>query len=181
MFKWWIASAVCDRFRIDRGENAMELLLSTPLKYEDYAQAIRRRLRRQFMWPVIFMLCLIPFMMARSDNETLPVYILGLLMFGVDAWAAYFVGMHASLTMRRPTFSSTIVILKIHILPYAFFFGAMLLIGITGAGGGIHLEGILALWFMIGLVNNSIWVGRACLALGENFRKTAAASISPGS
>lgn len=181
MFKWWIASAVCDRFRIDRGENAMELLLSTPLKYEDYAQAIRRRLRRQFMWPVIFMLCLIPFMMARSDNETLPVYILGLLMFGVDVWAAYFVGMHASLTMRRPTFSSTIVILKIHILPYAFFFGAMLLIGITGAGGGIDLEGILALWFMIGLVNNSIWVGRACLALGENFRKTAAASISPGS
>ena len=43
MFKWWIASAVCDRFQIDRGENAMELLLSTPMKYEDYAQAIRRR------------------------------------------------------------------------------------------------------------------------------------------
>ena len=181
MFKWWIASAVCDRFRIDRGENAMELLLSTPLKYEDYAQAIRRRLRRQFMWPVIFMLCLIPFMMTRSDDDTWQVYILGVLMFGIDAWAAYFIGMHASLTMRRPTFSSTIVILKIHVLPYAFFFGAMLLIGITGAGGGIDLEGILALWFMIGLVNNSIWVGRACLALGENFMKTAAASISPGS
>ena len=179
MFKWWMAGAVCDRFRVDRGENAMELLLSTPLEYGDYAQAIRRRLKWQFMWPVIFMLCLIPFMMAESDGDTWPVYIMGVLMFGVDAWAAYFVGMHASLTMRRPTFSSTIVILKIHVLPYAFFFGAMLMIAINSAN--FDPEGILTLWFMIGLVNNSIWVGRACLALGENFRKTAAASISPGS
>ena len=179
MFKWWIASAVCDRFRIDRGENAMELLLSTPMKYEDYAQAIRRRLRWQFMWPVIFMLCLIPYMMTRSDDDTWPVYILGVLMFGIDAWAAYFIGMHASLTMRRPTFSSTIVILKIHILPYAFFMGALLLIAITSAG--MNVEGVMALWFMIGLTNNAVWVGRACMSLGENFRKTAANAISPGS
>ena len=157
----------------------MELLLSTPMKYEDYAQAIRRRLRWQFMWPVIFMLCLIPYMMTRSDDDTWPVYILGVLMFGIDAWAAYFIGMHASLTMRRPTFSSTIVILKIHILPYAFFMGALLLIAITSAG--MNVEGVMALWFMIGLTNNAVWVGRACMSLGENFRKTAANAISPGS
>ena len=179
MFKWWIASAVCDRFRVDRGENAMELLLCTPLLYEDYAQAIRRRLKWQFLWPVIFMLCLIPFMMSRSDDDTWPVYIVGVLMFLVDAWAAYFVGMHSSLTMRRPTFSSTVVILKIHILPYAFFMGVMLMIAI--ANTNIGAAGVMALWFMIGLVNNSLWVGRACMGLGENFRKTAASAISPSS
>ena len=179
MFKWWIAGAVCDRFRVDRAENAMELLLSTPLNYEDYSQSIRRRLKWQFLWPVVFMICLIPYLMSRSDDETWPVYILGVLMFFVDAWGAYFVGMHASLTPRRPVFSSTVVILKIHVLPYTFFLGIVMLIAITTAN--MNMSGVMALWFMTGLVNNAVWVGRACLALGENFRETAARSISPGS
>ena len=179
MFKWWIAGAVCDRFRVDRAENAMELLLSTPLNYEDYSQSIRRRLKWQFLWPVVFMVCLIPYLMSRSDDETWPVYILGVLMFFVDAWGAYFVGMHASLTLRRPVFSSTVVILKIHVLPYAFFLGIVMLIAIITAN--MNMSGVMALWFMTGLVNNAVWVGRACLALGENFRETAARSISPGS
>ena len=45
MFKWWIASAVCDRFRIDRGENAMELLLSTCLLYTSPSPRDKRQSR----------------------------------------------------------------------------------------------------------------------------------------
>ena len=58
------------------------------------------------MWPVIFMLCLIPYMMTRSDDDTWPVYILGVLMFGIDAWAAYFIGMHACIPMKYAAHAS---------------------------------------------------------------------------
>ena len=179
ILKWWMAGAVCDRFRLDRGENALELLLSTPLEYEDYARAHRQRLIWQFLWPGVLMLCFIPFMMAKSDHDTWPVYILGVLMFLADVWAVYFVGMHTSLSLRRPELSSTIVILKIYLLPFTLFLIAMLMIAITNSGTGV--EGVMALWFMIGLVNNAVWVGRACMGLGEQFRETAARAVSPGS
>ena len=53
------------------------------------------------------------------------------------------------------------------------------MIAITNSNTGV--EGDMALWFMIGLVNNAVWVGRACMGLGEQFREPAALAVSPGS
>ena len=180
MFKWWMAGAACERFRIDRGESALELLLSTPLEYQDFAKAHRERIRWQFLWPIILTLCLIPFMMGLSSEDTLPLYIIGILMFFIDVWATYFVGMHTSLTLRKPVYSSSLVILKIHILPYLVFFVLFLIIG-SSTSGNFDENGVLALWFLVGLINSVFWVGRANFFLGEKFRETAARAVSPGS
>lgn len=179
IFKWWMASAACDRFRIDRGEGALELLLSTPLEYEDFARSHRARLRWQFFLPVTFMLCLMPFMMARSVSDSYPFYIVGVIMFFIDVWATYFVGMHTSLTVRKPIYSSSFVILKIHILPFLIFILLMLLAASTNSF--TDQNGVLAIWILVGLLNNAIWVGRASLFLGGEFRKTAVKAVSPGS
>jgi len=179
MFKWWMAGAACERFRVDRGESALELLLSTPLEYQDFARAHRERIRWQFLWPVVLILCLIPFMMGLSSDDTLKLYIVGILMFFIDVWATYFVGMHTSLTLRKPVYSSSLVVLKIHILPYLIFLVLILIAATTNSG--MDENGALAIWFLVGLLNNAFWVGRANLFLGEKFRETAARAVSPGS
>ena len=179
MLKWWMAGAACERFRADRGESALELLLSTPLEYQDFARAHRERIRWQFLWPVVLILCLIPFMMGLSSDDTLKLYIVGILMFFIDVWATYFVGMHTSLTLRKPVYSSSLVVLKIHILPYLIFLVLILIAATTNSG--MDENGALAIWFLVGLLNNAFWVGRANLFLGEKFRETAARAVSPGS
>ena len=179
MLKWWMAGAACERFRVDRGESALELLLSTPLEYQDFARAHRERIRWQFLWPVVLILCLIPFMMGLSSDDTLKLYIVGILMFFIDVWATYFVGMHTSLTLRKPVYSSSLVVLKIHILPYLIFLVLILIAATTNSG--MDENGALAIWFLVGLLNNAFWVGRANLFLGEKFRETAARAVSPGS
>jgi len=179
MLKWWMAGAACERFRADRGESALELLLSTPLEYQDFARAHQERIRWQFLWPVVLILCLIPFMMGLSSDDTLKLYIVGILMFFIDVWATYFVGMHTSLTLRKPVYSSSLVVLKIHILPYLIFLVLILIAATTNSG--MDENGALAIWFLVGLLNNAFWVGRANLFLGEKFRETAARAVSPGS
>ena len=179
MLKWWMAGAACERFRADRGESALELLLSTPLEYQDFARAHQERIRWQFLWPVVLILCLIPFMMGLSSDDALKLYIVGILMFFIDVWATYFVGMHTSLTLRKPVYSSSLVVLKIHILPYLIFLVLILIAATTNSG--MDENGALAIWFLVGLLNNAFWVGRANLFLGEKFRETAARAVSPGS
>ena len=88
--------------------------------------------------------------------------------------------MHTSLTLRKPVYSSSLVILKIHILPYLVFV-VLLLIAATSTSGNLDENGVLALWFLVGLINSAFWVGRANLFLGEKFRETAARAVSPGS
>ena len=179
MLKWWMAGAACERFRADRGESALELLLSTPLEYQDFARAHRERIRWQFLWPVVLILCLIPFMMGLSNDDTLMLYIVGIFMFFIDVWATYFVGMHTSLTLRKPVYSSSLVVLKIHILPYLIFLVLILIAATTNSG--MDENGVLAIWVLVGLLNNAFWVGRANLFLGEKFRETAARAVNPGS
>lgn len=179
MLKWWMAGAACERFRADRGESALELLLSTPLEYQDFARAHIERIRWQFLWPVVLILCLIPFMMGLSNDDTLMLYIVGIFMFFIDVWATYFVGMHTSLTLRKPVYSSSLVVLKIHILPYLIFLVLILIAATTNSG--MDENGVLAIWVLVGLLNNAFWVGRANLFLGEKFRETAARAVNPGS
>ena len=101
-------------------------------------------------------------------------------MFFIDVWATYFVGMHTSLTLSKPVYSSSLVILKIHILPYLVFFVLFLIVA-SSSSGNFDENGVLMLWFFVGLFNNLFWVARANLFLGEKFRETAARTVSPGS
>ena len=51
----------------------------------------------------------------------------------------------------------------------------------TSTNGNFDENGMLALWFLVGLINSAFWVGRANLFLGEKFRETASRVVSPSS
>ena len=54
--KLWLGSEACQRFVDDRRNNALELLLSTPLTVRDVLDGQFRALRRVFQWPLLFVL-----------------------------------------------------------------------------------------------------------------------------
>ena len=178
-FKCWIASAVCDRFREDRQQSSLELLLATPLNFSDFSLGQARRLLWQFGLPLGLVLATVPFMMADSDGDTWPYYFVGLTILMADIWAMHFVGMQLSLTSRKPSFSASGVALRILFLPWIIWAGMMLflafaLFGPAQTGGGMIEEFVLGLWFFICLGNNIFWGLRAMNDLKANFREVAA-------
>jgi len=177
VFKLWIASASCDRFREDRQEGALELLLGTPLEYRDFSLGQARRLLWQFGWPLGLVLATVPFMMADSNDESQPYYIVGLMMLAADIWAMHFVGMRHSLTTRRPAYGGSGVALRILYLPWIIWVVLMLSFSLSAFFLQISWMGefvALGLWAVVGLANNLFWAMRAAGDLRLNFRRLAA-------
>jgi len=176
-FKLWIALASCDRFREDRQEGSLELLLATPLVYRDFSLGQVRRLLWQFGWPLGLVLATVPFMMANSDGDSWPIYFVGLGMLAADIWAMHFVGMRLSLTSRKPTYSGSGVALRILFLPWFIWGGLMLTFVLISPRWQPDWFGeyfVLGLWFFVGIANNLFWGLRAMNDLKANFRQVAA-------
>ena len=179
-FKCWIASAVCDRFREDRQQSSLELLLATPLNFSDFSIGQARRLLWQFGLPLGLVLATVPFMMADSDGDSWPYYFVGLTILMADIWAMHFVGMQLSLTSRKPSFSASGVALRILFLPWIIFLGVIFLTVVIGellnprAPDWFNEEFSLGLWFFVCLGNNLFWGMRAMNNLKINFRQLAA-------
>jgi ABC-type transport system involved in cytochrome c biogenesis permease component len=179
-FKCWIVSAVCDRFREDRQQSSLELLLATPLNFSDFSFGQARRLLWQFGLPLGLVLATVPFMMFDSDGDTWPYYFVGLAILMADIWAMHFVGMQLSLTSRKPSFSASGVALRILFLPWIIFLGVIFLTVVIGellnprAPDWFNEEFSLGLWFFICLANNLFWGLRAMNDLKANFRQIAA-------
>jgi ABC-type transport system involved in cytochrome c biogenesis permease component len=174
-FKLWIASASCDRFREDRQQGALELLLATPLIYRDFSLGQARRLLWQFGWPLGLVLATVPFMMGNSRDDSLPFYFVGLVgMLAADIWAMHFVGMRLSLTARKPTYSGSGVALRILFLPWFIWGGLMLLIVLSSPRNWYNEYFVIGLWIFVGIANNLFWGLRAKNDLKANFRQVAA-------
>ena len=176
-FKLWIASASCDRFREDRQQGSLELLLATPLTYRDFSLGQARRLMWQFGWPLGLVLATVPFMLADSSTHSRPIYFVGLGMLAADIWAMHFVGMQLSLTSRKPTYSGSGVALRTLFLPWFIWGGLMLLIVLSSPRGQpdwIDEYFVIGLWFFVGITNNLFWGLRAMNDLKANFREVAA-------
>ena len=176
-FKCWIVLAVCDRFREDRQQSSLELLLATPLNFSDFSIGQARRLLWQFGLQLGLVLATVPFMMFDSDRDTWPYYIVGLTILAMDIWAMHFVGMQLSLTSRKPSFSASGVALRILFLPWIIWAGMMLFLAFALFGPaqtGPDEEFVLGLWFFVCLGNNLFWGMRAMNNLKANFRQMAA-------
>ena len=173
-FKLWIASASCDRFREDRQQGSLELLLATPLIYRDFSFGQARRLLWQFGWPLGLVLATVPFMIADSDDDSWPFYFVGLGMLAADIWAIHFVGMRLSLSARKPTYSGSGVALRILFLPWFIWGGLMLLIVLSSPPNWVDEYFVIGLWFFVGIANNLFWGLRAMNDLKANFRQVAA-------
>ena len=165
---------MCDRFREDRQQGALELLLATPLEYRDFALGQVRRLLWQFGWPLGLVLATVPFMIADSRGDWWPYYFAGLGMLAADIWAMHFVGMRLSLTSRKPAYSGNGVALRILFLPWFIWGGVMMLIILSRQPVWVDDNFSIGLWAVVGLGNNLFWALRAMNDLKTNFRQVAA-------
>ena len=136
-----------------------------------------RRLLWQFGWPLGFVLTMVPFMMADSNEDAIPYYIVGLGMLVADIWAMHFVGIRLSLTSRKTTYSGSGVALRILYLPWMIWVALMITIVLSLVGVMANWFGEdfgLGLWIVVGLGNNLFWAMRAERDLKANFRQVAA-------
>jgi ABC-type transport system involved in cytochrome c biogenesis permease component len=109
--KGWIGAEAGRRLIQDRKSGALELLLSTPLSVPDIMRGQRLALQRQFLRPVLVLLGASGLMaFAGANSSTLnggdrPYWywgwVAGLVMFGADVVALYWLGMWTGLAVRN--------------------------------------------------------------------------------
>ncbi len=126
--KGWIGSEAGRRLIEDRKSGALELLLSTPLSVRDILHGQRLALQRQFLRPVLVLLGaggLLIFAGANSSdlNGTSRPYwywgwAAGLVMFGADVVALYWLGLWTGLAVRNSKHAFGAAIVPVLGLPW---------------------------------------------------------------
>ena len=185
--KYFFTSEVCGRFTEDRRQDALELLLSTPLTLSDFVHGQLRALARTFLWPTMMTLAAVFLMMLSAEvfslalmktkEEFLFLLAIGLTIWVIDLPALFWVGLHLSLTMKNPGRSVGGTVFRILVLPWVVWFFLITLVGFSGAFGivgKLNQYTIPVSWLVVCLVNNSIWALHAKFTVKGRFRELAA-------
>jgi hypothetical protein len=128
--KIWIASAAAERFLEDQRENALELLLSTPLTTRELLHGQILALRRQFQGPLLavvgvnWIFLLAPWWHAGWSDGAGPwvrMFACTILTLAADAWVLAWVGMWMGLTVRHANRAAAGAVLRVLVLPWIAF------------------------------------------------------------
>jgi len=160
MLKCWVASEAARKLTEDRRIGALELLLSTAIPVREILTGQRLALQRQFLGPVVVVLCAELIMWTAGTNsvsgnssEWGSLWITGMTMFVADLIALYWVGMWLGLSARNPKRAFSGAILRVLVLPWIAFGAFMMFVAVspsylqTGLGWGEFLGA----WFLLGL------------------------------
>lgn len=140
-FKVWVASEVAARFIEDRRSNALELLLTTPLKEADFVRGERIALWKQFGAPLFIIIAInaIAGFRARGDgpflidtSEPIHIFIGGLIHLVLDIYAIHWVAMWRSQHLRGTNRVIVQSIFLIILIPLAGWFVMWQLAWLTG-------------------------------------------------
>jgi hypothetical protein len=183
--KIWITVESCRRLCADRRNNALELLLTTPLTIRRIIGGQFLALERQFALPVLAVLATDIFFLLSdtSDKEVLAVWVCGIVVFIADIITLPIIGMWQALRARDTNRASGAALVRIMALPWLGWamimisFAAMAFSMRTSAFGSLPrwLEnyGPLGLWFGLSLTANVIFGIPAWLRLHSQFREIA--------
>jgi hypothetical protein len=142
LLKLRLAAQACHCFAEARRNNALEMLLATPLTVNEIIQGQILALQRTFLAPVIAIICVEAvaiFGKTAIDTGANGAFAMILcsmyfVLFLLDIVAVTWAGMWFGLTAKNETQAITRTILRVLILPYASFifcwFGMVLFIGI---------------------------------------------------
>lgn len=159
MLKGWLASEAARQLTDDRRIGTLELLLSTPLSIQDILAGQRLALQREFLGPIVVVLCAEFLMfaagtnsMAGNSSEWSAMWISAMIMFVADLIALYWVGMWLGLSARNPKRAFSGAVVRILVLPWIAF-GAFMMFMAVAPGGATDFgwEGFLGAWFLFGL------------------------------
>jgi len=160
MLKGWVASESARQLTEDRRIGALELLLSTALSVREILTGQRLALQRQFLGPVVVVLCA-EFLMwtagsgsvGGNSSEWRSLWITGMMMLIADLAALYWVGMWQGLSARNPKRAFSAAIMRILVLPWIAFGAFLMFIAVSPSGtrGGMGWDELLGTWFVLGL------------------------------
>jgi ABC-type transport system involved in multi-copper enzyme maturation permease subunit len=187
MFKCWVASEAARRLTEDRRIGALELLLSTSLTVRDILSGQRLALQRQFLGPILIVLCAEGIMwisgtssVAANASEWGSLWIAGMTMFIADLITLYWVGMWLGLSARNPKRAFSGAVVRVLVLPWIAY-GAFLMF-IAAAPplqGGFGWDEFLGAWFLLGLATDLGFGLHARHKLLTEFRPVAAQRYQP--
>ncbi len=181
VIKVWIASEAPRQFLDDRRSGAMELLLSTPLTVRELVDGRIRAVRRQFEMPALAVLAVdCVFLVAglrstHGDNaEWAMVWLARMSLLVLDGYALAWTGAWLGLSTRgsRTTLPG---LFRIVILPWLILLGIGTLFALVpGVSQGNNSFGVaLALCWMLFVIVDLVWMGRARAGLLDQFRELA--------
>jgi ABC-type transport system involved in cytochrome c biogenesis permease component len=184
-FKVWVGSEVAARFIDDRRSNALELLLTTPLKEREFASGERRALFRQFGAPIalIVVLNLIAGWSAGDSSsyilrtpQPMHFFVAGLVHLAFDLYAIVWVTIWRSLHLRGTNRTITQTIFLVVLLPVAGWFliwqGSWLAWAAARRGGPTAAE-ILWTWTILCVIYDLALAFLARHAFFRDFREVA--------
>ncbi len=126
--KAWVGLEAGRRLIEDRKSGALELLLSTPLTVRDILRGQRLALQRQFLWPMLVLVGAGGLMLwaGASKGEFYgsdrPIWYwgwaAGLVRFGADVVALYWLGLWTGLTVRNAKHAFGAVVVPVLVLPW---------------------------------------------------------------
>ncbi len=130
-FKIWLASEVASRFIEDRRSNALELLLTTPIRLREFASGQRLALARQFGGPVLLIFALnalagwnsrFSFGYAIQTERPWLFFLGGFVHLLADFYAIHWVAIWRSMHLRGTNRAISQVILLVVLIPSAGWF-----------------------------------------------------------
>jgi hypothetical protein len=188
MLKGWVASEAARQLTEDRRIGALELLLSTPLSVREILTGQRLALQRQFLGPVVVVLCA-EFLMWTAGRDSAvgdssewgSLWIAGMTMLVADLVALYWVGMWLGLSARNPKRAFSGAVMRVLVLPWIAFGAFLMLIAVSAPGtrSGTGWEELLGTWLVLGLATDLGFGLHARFKLLTEFRHIATRRYQP--
>jgi hypothetical protein len=175
----WMGAEAGLCFAENMRSGALELVLSSSITIEDILRGQLRALRRQFFWPTAIvlladlLLLLLGIHHEGSQNtkawmSEAFVICLCMIMFVSDMYVLAWSGMWQGLVAKDPKKASGAATVRILFLPWLYLMGFMVAIGMSGAPQ--ILGASVVIWFVIGLINNGVFLSTSQDFLRTQFR-----------
>jgi hypothetical protein len=178
VLKGWLASEAGRQLTEDRRIGALELLLCTPLTVPEILRGQRLALQRQFLGPVVVVLCAEFLMLTAGANNTLMgndrnawalMWLAGMVILIADLAALYWVGMWMGLAARNPKQAFSGAATRILMLPWIGFAVFLMFVALAPSDVQMKLgwQHFLGVWFALGLaadIGFGIWARQKLLA-----------------
>ncbi len=179
--KFWLASEASRRFVDDRQENALELLLCTPLTMQEIFHGQITAMRRLFTGPLLAVvlfevfLCVVGLQDITGIEERssiLLTYIAGFVVLIADMLAIAWLGMWQGLSAKNARAASGNTLVRILVLPWLLFF-MLMTIFTMGAPSSNSIQGAIVLWVFVSLACDLFFGYMGRQKLYENLRSMA--------
>jgi ABC-type transport system involved in multi-copper enzyme maturation permease subunit len=162
-FKVWVVSEACARLAHDRGNGALELLLSTPLTPAEVLRGQWLALRRQFLRPLL-VFALLEFLLLRGAFAS-DLALMSVATLIADFVALGWMGMWLGLSARNLTRALLGTVFLVLVLPWLMIFTANSLVGYLDylevtrrLSSSLQTPAARQLvWFGVGILNSAFW------------------------